>query len=769
METENGHDVPSAVASRHEGAAASGPRDSGWEQRLLEHARAALESGAFIAAERSYRELLAANPQHPDALHMLGFILFREGRLDEALQHIGQSVALRPTPLALANHAGVLATLGRREDALVDLERALEMNPAHPRALMQRAALLAELAHPAEALAAYDRLLAVVPDFVDGYCQRSTVLRTLGRLDDALASCDQALTRDARSFVVLMERGQVLQALGRGEEAADSYGRALVARPGSAEALYLRAMMHVDLGWLELALADFNGAIAAAPRFVAAIYNSAVVLERMRRFQETLGRCDRVIAIEPAHALAWANRGNALQGLGRGVEAVESYEKALDLQPHAVAVLCNQATALRRLGRREEALQACERALGVNEGDLEVWFARGRVLQGLHRYDDALASFDRVIAGNEANKVAHFHRANVLVNLRRHEEAKAGYERAIALDDQFMHAHTNRAFLCLSIGDFRNGWEGYEWRWKDPQMFGDLPKFEQPMWTGAEPLAGRTILVHAEQGLGDTLQFCRYVPMVKALGARVVLEAPPELSPVLAGMPGVDEFVPRERGTALPPFDLYCPLLSLPRAFGTELPTIPATVPYLKADPQRIEAWRSKLGPASRPRVGLVWSGNPKHLNDHNRSIAFADLNAMLTDQVEWISLQKVVREEDEAALAASRVRHFGPDLKDFGDTAALMENVDCVVSVDTSVAHLAGALGRPLWVLLPHTPDFRWLLDREDNPWYPQARLFRQSVAGEWGDVLARIRAALDTAAVPTANPRAFTRDGGNDDGDKA
>ena len=742
--------APSAEDSRGVAPIAKRPLDPAWEKRLLDHARVAMESGAFVVAERSYRELLGADPAHPDALHMLGVIQFREGRTDDAFQLIGRSLASRPTPLALANHAGLLATMGRREEALADLDHALALNPAHPRALMQRAALLAELARRDEALDAYDRLLAVAPQFVDGYCQRSAVLRELGRLDDALASCDLALMRDARAFVVLVERGQVLHALGRRQEAIDSYGQALAAKPDSADVLYLRAMIHADLGWLDLALADLNTAIAAAPTFVPAIYNSAVILERMGRFDEALARCDRIVALDPTHAKAWGNRGNALHGLGRGEAAADSYRRSLDAEPNAIEVLCNLATTLRRLGQRDEALQVCDRALAVDGEHTGAWFARGRVLQGLHRSDEALACFDRVLAATDGDSLAHFHRGNTLVTLRRHDDAKAAFDRAIGLDADFIHAHTNRAFLCLSIGEFREGWEGYEWRWRDSQMFGDLPQFVQPRWTGVEPLAGKTILVHAEQGLGDTLQFCRYLSMVKALGARVIFEAPPELKPLADTLAGVDEFVPRERGTALPPFDTYCPLLSLPKAFGTELATIPAQVPYMKADAARVAAWRDKLGASSRPRVGIVWSGNPKHVNDHNRSIRFADLEPMLTDRVEWISVQKVVRDEDEALLAASAVRHFGSDLKDFGETAALLENVDCVVCVDTSVAHLAGVLGRPLWVMLPHTPDFRWLLDREDNPWYPQARLFRQSVAGEWGDVFARIRATLEQAALP-------------------
>lgn len=712
------------------------------QDNLLRYARAAHERGALADAERGYLELLALDSTHAEASHLLGALRFQEGLLPEAEALIRHSIERSPSALALANHAGVLAGLGRHEEALAQLDEALRINAAHPRALMQRAGMLAELGHHEEAVAAYDSLLAVAPTFVDGWCRRSAILRRLWRVQEALASCDRALAIDSTSCEALKERGQVLYDLGRHEDAIRDYGQALSIAPGDAGVLFLRGVALLNLERLEPALASFNEAIAGSPSFTEALYNSAVILERLDRFEEALARCERVIALDPHHAKAFANRGNALQSLGRNAAALASYTRALELEPDTIEVLCNQVNALRRLDRRDEALQVCQRALVLDRDYVPAWFGRGRVLQGLHRYEEALASFEHVLEKTPVDEVAHFQRGNVLTTLRRHEEAKGAFVQAIEIDPDYIQAHCNLAFLCLSVADFRNGWEEYEWRWRDPQMFGVLRKFEQPRWMGTEPLAGKTILLYSEQGLGDTLQFCRYVPLVKALGATVVLEAQVELKPLLATLAGVDEFV--RQGAPLPPFDLHCPLLSLPRAFRTELSTIPCDVPYLQANPVLVAKWRTRLGTSTRPRIGLVWSGNPKHPNDRNRSMSFSELLPLLTDAFEWVSLQKVVRDEDRVALASSTVRHFGDEIADFADTAALLETMDGVLSVDTSVAHLAGALGRPLWVMLPHTPDFRWLLDREDNPWYPQARLFRQTQGGDWTAVFEQLAAAL-------------------------
>jgi hypothetical protein len=291
-------------------------------------------------------------------------------------------------------------------------------------------------------------------------------------------------------------------------------------------------------------------------------------------------------------------------------------------------------------------------------------------------------------------------------------------------------------------GDFERGWPEYEWRWREEQVGTHKRAFAQPLWLGEEPIAGKVILLHAEQGLGDTLHFVRYAKRVKALGARVIVEAQAPLQSALEGMEGIDQVV--AYGAPLPPFDLHCPLLSLPLAFRTDLSSIPADVPYIRPNDALVTRWQERLGTQTRLRVGIAWSGNPNHLNDHNRSIPLEELLPRLSDSFEWVSIQKFIRADEQALLAESNVRHFGDEIKDFADTAALLQCLDVVVSVDTSVAHLAGAVGRPIWIMVPYLPDWRWLLERDDNPWYPTARLFRQTHAGEWSDVFDRIEAAL-------------------------
>ncbi|KVR70669.1 hypothetical protein WK21_00285 [Burkholderia cepacia] len=718
------------------------PPDTMQLERLLLRARKAHHEGALQHAEHAYAELLALDPEHPEALHLLGAVRFQQGRLDDAEPLMRRSVERQPVPLALANYSAVLAGLGREHDALARLDEALAINPLHQRVLFQRAGLLAQLARYDEACAVYDRLLELTPGFADGYVKRSDMLRALGRAGDALADCDRAIALAGRTFDAMRARGLALRDLGRFRDAADSYGHSLALRPGSADALFLRGVAYLDLHDPEHALADFNAAIAASPTFVDAIFNSSVALEQLGRHEEALMRCDRALAIDPRHARSLANRGNAASHLGRFTDAVDSYARALEVEPGSTGVLCNYASALMRVARHDDAHEMCDRALALDPHYAPASFTRARVRLETHRYDDALDDLARVIAATPRDKLAHFHRGSALRALRRHDDALHAYAQAIDIDPDYALAHCMRAFLCLSIGDFEAGWAEYEWRWRDSQLDGSRRDFAQPRWTHGMPLDGQTILLYPEQGLGDTLQFCRYVPLVKALGARVVVEAPVELKALFATLDGVDVLV--ARGDPLPPFDLHCPLLSLPLEFRTDLASIPARVPYLRADPERVEHWRTRLGAAGRPRIGLVWSGNPLHLNDRNRSITLADLLPLLDDRYEWISLQKVIRDEDRPVLDASPIRFVGDELTDFAETAALTEAMDAVISVDTSVAHLAGALGRPLAVMLPHTPDFRWLLDRDDSPWYPGARLFRQPEGGQWAPVVERLRDAL-------------------------
>jgi hypothetical protein len=292
----------------------------------------------------------------------------------------------------------------------------------------------------------------------------------------------------------------------------------------------------------------------------------------------------------------------------------------------------------------------------------------------------------------------------------------------------------------------QRGWHDYEWRWKSPKgpNFTERRSFSQPLWIGKDSIAGQTILLYGEQGLGDTLQFCRYATLVSALGATVIVEAQPPLLGLLGSLKGVSRVV--AKGDSLPSFDRHCPLLSLPLAFKTTMGSIPGANPYLFSDPNKVASWQARLGEKSRPRIGLAWSGNPRQVNNHNRSLSLSDLIAHLPPRFQYVSLQKEVPEDDRNVLERSpSLLNVADHLQDFSDTAALCECLDVVISVDTSVAHLSAALGRPTWVLLHHNPDWRWLLERDDSPWYPTVTLHRQRRYGNWPDVIERAAAALD------------------------
>jgi len=301
----------------------------------------------------------------------------------------------------------------------------------------------------------------------------------------------------------------------------------------------------------------------------------------------------------------------------------------------------------------------------------------------------------------------------------------------------------NGAMARLTCGDFLSGWPDFEWRWQVSQFLPQRRNFQQPQWSGREPLADKTILLHAEQGYGDTIQFVRYAKLVADRGAKVVVEAPAQLSALIeSSAPFVEIAL---RGAPLPPFDFHCPLLSLPAAFGTEVATVPADIPYMTPPQDRLPPWSERLGKFADQKIGLVWSGRPSHINDMNRSIPLTRLAPMLRETpLTFVSLQNEVRNTDAALLDELPLVHFGPSLTDFADTAAVIAHLDLVISVDTAAAHLAGAMGKPVWILLPFAPDYRWMLDRIDSPWYPTARLFRQPAIGDWDSVISAVRQAL-------------------------
>jgi len=505
----------------------------------------------------------------------------------------------------------------------------------------------------------------------------------------------------------------------------------------------------------------FGVAVELQPEHAAAHANLGLALAELGRWSDALASYDRALARNPDHAVAWSNRGNALERLGQSQAALGSFDRALALRPDLAETHMNRGYLLGQFKLWDEALASFERALALKPRLAEAWSGCGLVQTQRRQFDAALANFERALALAPGMVEAHVNRGVLLVELERLGAAIASFTRAIELDPQSAAAHFNLALALLARGQFAPGWREYEWRFLAGARIGgrvdvgvQAPgRFATPAWRGVESLSGKTILLHAEQGLGDTLQFCRYVQPVAERGARVILEVQRPLATLLEGLAGVAEIV--VQGQPLPAFDYHCPLLSLPLAFGTTQETIPRSPAYLRADAERVAVWRARIeartagrrprGEAPRPRrVGLMWSGSAGNRRDATRSIALAELLRSLPPQFEYVSLQREVRAEDAALLAASNVLDFAADHTDFADAAALCTCMDFVISVDTSMAHLAGALGLPTWVLLSFSPDWRWLRGRSDSPWYPSVTLYRQTRSDDWSGALERMGADL-------------------------
>jgi Tfp pilus assembly protein PilF len=479
------------------------------------------------------------------------------------------------------------------------------------------------------------------------------------------------------------------------------------------------------------------------------LFDLGLTFNARKQHQKALESFDLAIQLQPDFFEAHGNRGAMLAALGRHQDAIESYRNALAINSDFADAHCNLGSALTQLQRYDEALASLDRALALRPNSPDALYNRGNALKPLKRFEEALASYEHSIALQPDHADAHNNRGQVLRELGRYDEALASYDRALALRPQHVMAHCNAAALRLLTGDFERGWAHYEWRWMKKSVIPLKRNFLQPAWRGEDPIVGKTILVHSEQGLGDTIQFCRYTPLLAARGARVIFEVQKTLQTLMASLGGGPQIVPR--GAPLPVFDLHCPLVSLPLAFGTRLETIPSTTGYLSPPAQRMTMWQSRMQGQRHPRIGLVWSGNPGHERDRERSIAlreFLPLLSALGAEATFVSLQKDVRAEEAAILKAhADILDYGSALEDFSDTAALISQLDLVISVDTSVAHLAGALEKPVWILLTHFPDWRWLLGRDDSPWYPTARLFRQDESRTWDGVITRVGQALRSA----------------------
>jgi tetratricopeptide (TPR) repeat protein len=583
------------------------------------------------------------------------------------------------------------------------------LDPRHP----QAAAMLAQAFGQASALheqgrldqaqAAYQQILLAYPDQIDTLHLFGILQVQTGRVDQGLAMVDRALAIQPDFVDARFNRAVALMQLARPAEALAGFDKVLAAQPSHIGALYSRGLVLGQLGRPAEALADFDAFLAHQPRHPDALLNRGVTLAQLGRAAEALAAFDHVLALTPNDAQAHFNRGGALKSLGRLSDAKAGFDQALALQPRWPDALVNRGVTRRLLGEAQGALADFDQALALQPDHVEALVSRG---------------------------VAH-------VEQLRLDAGLADYAAALQFAPGHAKAQFNRGLVRLLTGDFDQGWADYERRL-------DLapPHLIQPPWDGRTPLAGKKLFLHWEQGLGDTIQFCRYAVLAADRGARVVMSAPDRLKGLLTNL---DPRVTVIGATAPPPaFDLHVSLMSLPAAFETTVETIPATGAYLAADTGLAAATAQRLGPRERPRIGLVWSGAAGHENDHNRSAPLAELAPLLGVGADWFCLQKDVRDSDAAVLAGLPLRIEAEAIADFPGTAALIANLDLVISVDTSIAHLAAALGKPTWILLSSAPDWRWMLERDDSPWYDSVRLFRQTTPRDWPGLAEQVQAAL-------------------------
>jgi tetratricopeptide (TPR) repeat protein len=634
------------------------------------------QAGNLQLAEQIYLQVIQCDCAHADAHHLLGVLAYQTGRFDQAVLSIGRALALNPS-------AGIYhSNLGLVRQALGQM---------------------------AEALASLREAVRLQPQSSDAHNALGDALRVLGNLNGAAEHCRLAL-RYRPDF----------------PEAHNNLGNVLL-----------------EQGMDEVAVAHFHEAIRLRATFPEPHNNLANAHLRQGKADDAMTHCRVALRYRPDFAEAHDNLGTAHMYLGQTNEAIACFREALRLNPNFASAWGNLGNALARQENFEEAISCYQKANRLNPSDAKASNNLGNVFEWQNKLEEATRHYEQALLLEADCAETYSNLATVHMRQGQTDKAFAAFDRALDIDPKLSGARLNRAQLHLLLGDFEQGWPDWELRTSQSDEKGR--HFTEPRWDGSD-LNGKTILLHAERGLGDTLQFIRYAPLVKARGVTVVVECQPELLPLLASVAGIDQLV--GSGSPLPSFDIQAPLLSLPGILHTQLSSIPASIPYLQAASELVKCWRAALttGVGRSFKVGIAWQGNAAYRYDRQRSIPMKHFGMLAQlGGVELISLQKGPAADQLATLKSQLpIVDLGRKLDEtagaFMDTAAVMMNIDLVITSDTAIAHLAGALGVPVWVALPLVPDWRWLLEREDSPWYPTMRLFRQRRPGRWEDVFERI-----------------------------
>ncbi len=707
----------------------------------LEYHRA----GNLQQAELLYRQILQQNPHQPDALHLLGLLAHQMGRSDLALLYMGKAIAAHISNPVFHNNLGeVYRALHKLPEAQESLQWALHLKPDFAEAHNNLGLVFQIQGKLDDAIVHYQQAIYSKPDYAEAHANLGLILDNQGRLAEAISLLQQALHYKPDYPEVYNRLGNIFHRQGQMDKAIIYYQQALQWRPAYPEVHINLGNLLQTQGKLDDAITHYHQAIHLKPDSAEAYANLGVAFQKQERIEAAIECFQQALCLKPDFVEALVNLGLAFRSQGKSEEAITSYRRALQINPGFALAHNNLGIALQSLGKLDEALASFQQAVSLRPDYAEAYSNMGVVLQTQGKLQEAVTSFQQAIHYKPHYAEAYTNLGVALQAQGKLPEALAQFDQALQIQPQHVEAHWNRSLAWLLSGNFEQGWEEYEWRWK---RRGSPPRpFWQPLWDGAA-FHGCTLLVHAEQGLGDTLQFLRYLPMVQARGGSVIFECQPRLARLLRQCQGIDQLI--EQTSSAPPavsFDLHIPLLSLPRLFRTTLETIPTPIPYLHAEEELIHQWATQLCNDTQFRIGICWRGNPRHPRDMARSIPLSYFTPLASVKgISLYSLQKGTGREQLTSRAQEyTIQDLGAILDEstgaFVDTAAVMMNLDLVITVDTAIAHLAGALGVPVWVLLPFIPDWRWLLNREDSPWYPTMRLFRQPQPGDWDTVFQRV-----------------------------
>ncbi len=595
----------------------------------------------------------------------------------------------------------------------------------------------------------YHQAVASDPNFGDGWCMLGIICKARGDLTTAADHHRQAIRAQPLHFDSLNNLGNILVVQGKYDEAKTCFERALKIRPDHPLVINNLGAALRHLGRYDEAIDCYRKAVALKPDYADAHNNLGDSLARQGHWQQAVASYQQALRLRSNYPEAHNNLGVALFHLGNTQAALAEYQRALQLNPNYAEAFLNLGNLQAAEKQQDQALDSYDQALRLNPRYADAHYNRAIVFAEQSKFDEAVAGYERALEIRPDHAEALANLGHTLRAQGKLDEAMARYDKLLRRDPSSPEGHMSRALVWLLLGDYEHGWPEYEWRWKTKEMAGSAPAI--PRWDGS-PLAGRSILLAAEQGLGDTIQLIRYAPLVQQHGGKVIFACQKILVPLLKTCAGIDQIVAREDG--LPPAHVSAPLMSLPAILGTTLSTVPANVPYIFADDERVERWRAILNQQPGFKIGIAWQGNPKHRADRARSLPLAAFEPLArVPGVQLISLQKGAGAEQLAAVADRfNVMDLGPEFDAEGgaflDTVAVMKSLDLVITVDTALAHVAGAAAIPAWVLLAAgASDWRWLLDRDDSPWYPTLRLFRQHRPGDWTDVIERMASEISLA----------------------